>query len=119
MKVKNTKRPLSTQNNMEKSQGNIIEQQSEKGSNFSTETGKPVNKVSEEVICMKKEDLQNLMRSLMVDSQNKAIQCRTREPRVHDRTCFKCGNQGHFAKFCPQNSIAPNCRTKVGTSAEK
>lgn len=64
--------------------------------------------MNEEVICMKKEDLQNLMRSLMTDGQNKATQYRTSEPRVHDRTCFKCGNLGHFAKFCPQNKIVSN-----------
>lgn len=41
VKVNNTKRPLSTQNNMEKNHGNIMEAQSEKGNNSSTETGKP------------------------------------------------------------------------------
>lgn len=93
VKVKNTKRPLSTQNNMEKSQRNIMEEHSKKGNNSSTETEKPGNGVGEEVICMRREDLQNLM----MDSQNRAIKCRTREPHVHDRTCFKCGNLRHFA----------------------
>lgn len=52
----------------------------------------------------RREDLHDLMKSLMSSDSNKARSSQSRDPKAHDRTCFNCGNRGHYAKFCPQNN---------------
>lgn len=73
-----------------------MEEYFKKGNNFFMEIEKFGNGVGEEVICMKREDLQNLM----MDSQNRVIKCCIRELYVYDRICFKCGNLRYFVQFC-------------------
>lgn len=54
------------------------------------------------MICMKKEDLQELMKSIVLSSSYKLPQNKNNDQQIRDRTCFNCGNPGHYAKFCPQ-----------------